>query len=784
MTANHPGSGIWQSAPRVEDEQLLRGQARFLDDVPADEACHACFVRSTQAHARIVSVDTSQARAIPGVVGVFVKKDLFGELTSWRMPLGFALAALPENTTPFVLVDHEVAFVGEAIAVVVATSRSVAEDAASLVQVHYEPLPVVASCRDAVRPDSPTVRTELSSNVLQRYTLAYGSVDEEFAQAPVLISENFWAHRGGGHPMEGRGVLAQLEKSTGTLMVWSSTQMAHELHYTLALMLGQPEERLRVITPEVGGGFGAKFMIYPEEVVIPALARKLGRSVKWVEDRREHFMSAVQERDQYWSVQLAADREGKIRGLRGTMIHDHGAYTPQGTNVPYNAASSITGPYIVPSYSLDVSVVHTNKVPVATIRGAGYPQAAFVMERMIDRLARELGLDPVECRQRNLIPADKIPYEKPLKSRAGLPLTIDSGDFPALQARAVEAADRPGFAARRQASESRGRLRGWGIANSVKPTGRGPYESVRLKIQPSGTVAIYTGALAMGQGLKTTLAQLCAPYFGLVPAAIEVLAGDTAMIGYGHGGFASRQAIMAGNAVSQAARNLREKVLKVAAAVLGVDVSVLRLSQGEAHSLDFSHRVSLARLSMLMKGVPGYALPLVDDPGLEETVHFHCDAQTYAGACHVCEVEVDPEIGHIEVKRYLAVQDSGNIINPQLAEGQVVGGVVHGLGNALFEHMAYDDQAQPLSTTFGDYLLPTAPEVPPIEVIFAPSPTSLNELGVKGVGECSTIAVPAAVVGAVEDALWSHGVRLSEFPLTPMRVAELIGASRTSNKHR
>jgi len=774
MTTNPPSTGVWQSAPRVEDEQLLRGQARFLDDVPVDDACHACFVRSAQAHARIVSIDTEKARAVPGVVGVYVKQDLFGELTSWRMPLGFALAALPENTTPFVLVDHEVAFVGEAIAVVVASSRHVAEDAASLVQVHYAPLPVVADCRDAVRPESPPVRTELSSNILQHYVLAYGAIDEEFAQPQVLISEDFWVHRGAGHPMEGRGVLAQMEKSTGTLMVWSSTQMAHELHYTLALMLGQPEERLRVITPEVGGGFGAKFMVYPEEVVIPALARKLGRPVKWVEDRREHFISAVQERDQYWSVQLAADRDGKIRGLRGTMIHDHGAYTPQGTNVPYNAASSITGPYIVPSYHLDVSVVHTNKVPVATIRGAGYPQAAFVMERMMDRLAREVGLDPVQCRQRNLIPADKIPYVKPLKSRAGLPLTIDSGDFPALQARAVEAADLPGFAARRQASEGRGRLRGWAIAHSVKPTGRGPYESVRLKIQPSGTVAIYTGALAMGQGLKTTLAQLCAPHFGLGPQAIEVMAGDTAMIGYGHGVFASRHAIMAGNAVSQAARQLRDKVLKVAAAVLGVDISVLRLSQGEVLSLDGAHRVSLARLSMLMKGVPGYALPMVDDPGLEETVHFHCDAQTYAGACHVCEVEVDPEIGHIEVQRYLAVQDSGNIINPQLAEGQVVGGVVHGLGNALFEHMAYDENAQPLNTNFGDYLLPTAPEVPPIQVIFAPSPSPLNELGVKGVGECSTIAVPAAVVGAVEDALWSRGVRISEFPLTPLRVAELL----------
>jgi carbon-monoxide dehydrogenase large subunit len=279
----------------------------------------------------------------------------------------------------------------------------------------------------------------------------------------------------------------------------------------------------------------------------------------------------------------------------------------------------------------------------------------------------------------------------------------------------------------------------------------------------------------MGQGLKTTLAQLCAPYFGLIPGAIEVIAGDTSMIAYGHGGFASRQAIMAGNAVDEAAQKLRAKVLRVAAAVLGLTEHDLQLSNGEVHTADFSKRVSLARLAMLMKGVPGYALPVVEDPGLDETVHFHCDAQTYAGACHVCEVEVDPDTGHVKIDRYIAVQDSGNIINPQLAEGQVVGGVVHGMGNALFEHMAYDGNAQPLSTTFGDYLMPTAPEVPPIQVIFLPSPSPLNKLGIKGVGECSTIAVPAAVIGAVEDALWSRGVRIAEFPLTPIRLAELLG---------
>jgi carbon-monoxide dehydrogenase large subunit len=775
MTAKHPGTGIWQSALRIEDEQLLRGEARFLDDIPVEGALHACFVRSPEAHARIVAIDTQLAKSVDGVAGVFTQRDLFGELTSWRMPLGFPLAALPENSTPFVLAGEEVAFVGEVIAVVVATSRHIAEDAAARVQVTFESLPAVADCRDAALADAPRVRTELESNVVQQYTLAYGETEREFAQAEVVIREQFWVHRGAAHPMEGRGVLALVEKSTDTLMVWSSTQMAHELHYTIALMLGQPEERLRVITPEVGGGFGCKFMIYPEEIVIPAIARKLMRPVKWVEDRREHFVSAIQERDQYWTVELAADREGRLKGLRGSFTHDHGAYTPQGTNVPYNSASSISGPYVLPSYSMEVKVVHTNKVPVATVRGAGYPQSAFVMERLMDRLARELGIDPVECRRRNLIVPDKIPYTKPLKSRAGVPLTIDSGDFPALQARAVEEIDFPGFAARREAAGTRGKLRGIAIANSLKPTGRGPFESVRVRIQPSGCVAVYTGALAMGQGLKTTLAQLCAPHFGLQPRAIEVTAGDTSFISYGHGGFASRQAIMAGNAVNEAAQKLRAKVARVASAVLGVPEDALHVSNGEAHTADHAHRVSLARLAMLMKGVPGYALPVAADPGLEETCHYHSDAQTYAGASHACEVEVDPDTGHIEIARYVAVQDSGNIINPQLAAGQVVGGVVHGIGNALFEWMGYDANGQPLTTTLAEYLLPTAPEVPNIEVIFQPTPSPLNALGVKGVGECSTIPVAAAIIGAVEDALWSRGVRIAEFPLTPIRVAELLG---------
>lgn len=768
--------GIGESAMRVEDADLLRGTARFLDDIPVAGVLHAAFVRSPHAHARIRAIDTAAAAAMPGVVAACTQADLFGEITSWRMPLGFPVVPAFDAATPFVLAGDEVAFVGEAVAVVVAVSRAQAEDAAARVQVDYETLPAVSDCRDALAPGAPKVRTERDGNLAQEYVLAYGEVDAAFAGAAVTLSEDLWMHRGSGHPMEGRGVLAVIDAGTDGLTVWSSTQMSHELHYTIALMLGQPEDRLRVIVPEVGGGFGAKFMVYPEEVVVPALARKLGRPVKWVEDRREHFVSAIQERDQYWRLALAADADGRVLALRGTMVHDHGAYTPQATNVPYNSASSLSGPYVLPAMDLTVKVAYTNKVPVATIRGAGYPQAAFAMERMMDRLAQATGLDRLECRRRNMIPPEKIPYTKLLKSRAGLPLTIDSGDFPALMERAAAAVDYDGFAARRDDSARRGLLRGVAIANAVKPTGRGPYEIAKVRVQPSGRVSIATGALAMGQGIKTTLAQICAPHLGLRPEAIDVHAGDTAFVGYGMGGFASRQSIMAGNAVHQAAVALRAKIVTVAAKVLGVAPDLLELSDGEVHTAGHAQRVSLARLAMLMKGVPGYALPVRADPGLEVTSVFHCDAQTYAGSAHACEVEVDAGTGAVNIVRYIAVQDCGTVINPLLATGQVVGGVVHGIGNALFEWMAYDGNAQPVSTTFAEYLLPTAPEVPPIEVIFAPSPTPLNALGIKGVGECATIAVAAAVVGAVEHALVGHDVRVSEFPLSPVRLCELFNA--------
>jgi carbon-monoxide dehydrogenase large subunit len=766
---------VGKKAKRIEDRALLRGEGRFVDDIRLEGELQAVFIRSPHAHARVNGIDASRACALPGVLAVLTAEDLAQALTRPRMPLGFPSDTLPSDGTPFVLAGKEVCFVGEAIAMVIAGSRYIAEDAAALVEVDFEVLDALADCRAALDPAAPKVRLNATSNVLQQYKVAYGDCTTPFSKGRHVFRESIWQHRGGAHPIEGRGVLARYDVATATVTVWSSTQMAHELYYTLADMLGIDENQVRVIAPDVGGGFGAKFLVYPEEIAVPAAARLLQRPIKWVEDRCEHFTSAIQERDQYWDVEICVDEEAKILGIRGTLIHDHGAYTPQGTNCAFNAASSMSGPYVVPAYDVEVYVAHTNKVPVTTVRGAGYPEAAFVMERLLDRVARELRLDRAEVRRRNLIPADKIPYAKPLKTRAGVTATIDSGDYLACQVKALAAADYADFPARQAAARKQGRYLGIGLAHGVKPTGRGPFESARVRVSPSGHVSVYTGAMAMGQGLKTSLAQVCAEHLGVTIEQIEVIAGDTAHVPLGMGGFASRQAIMAGSAVHTAALAVRQKAVKVAAKMFEAAEQdfVLRAGRVEIAGVQ-GMGVSLGEISRKLKGAPGYALAADVEPGLDATSLFRQDLQAYANACHVCEVEVDPGTGGVRILRYVAVQDSGRLINPMIAEGQVHGGVVHGIGNALFEWMRYDEAAQPITTTFADYLLPTATEVPNIEVLFHESPSTTNPLGVKGIGEVATVPVGAAVISAIENALTPFGVHFAEAPLLPVRIMQLM----------
>src|SRR5712675_333226 len=553
---------------RREDGPLLRGQGRFVDDLVFSGTLEAAFVRSPHPHALIRSIDARAARALPGVHAVFTLDDLKPLLTQERLPLQFRTAQLPPDITPFVLASHEVAFVGEAVAIVIADTRYLAEDAAALVAVDYEPLPAVSDCRLALAPGAPPVHRGRKSNLLVEFRQSYGDVAAAFARAPHRVSVNLKQHRGGAHSIEGRGVIATYDVNEDRLTLWSSTQLAHEVRAFLMMLLRLDENQLRVVAPDVGGGFGAKFVMYPEEVTLAAACLKLRRPIKWIEDRREHFLAAVQERDQYWDLDVAFDSGGRLLGVRGEMIHDEGAYTPQGINLPYNASTALPGPYMLPAFQVDVRVVETNKVATMPVRGAGYPEGAFAMERLLDRIADELGLDRAEVRRRNLVPPEKMPYVSPLKTRAGSPVALDSGDFLGCQRMALDAIDHAGFAERQRRALTEGRYLGIGVGNGVKGTGRGPFESGIVRIGRSGRISVYTGAMPMGQGIKTALAQICAEQFDVAPDSIAVAAGDTAVIPYGQGGFASRQTVTAGSAVHLAAVAVRDKALQVAAHLL------------------------------------------------------------------------------------------------------------------------------------------------------------------------------------------------------------------------
>jgi aerobic carbon-monoxide dehydrogenase large subunit len=765
---------------RIEDLPLLRGKGRFVDDLHFPQMLEAAFVRSPHAHAAIRGIDATSARRLPGVHAVLTLADIAPYLSSERLPLQFRAKDLPPDITPFVLAKDEVAFVGETVAVVIADSRYIAEDAAALVLVDYDPLPVVADCKQGFAPGSPIARRGKASNVISEIRQAYGNIDAAFARAPRRTKVNLKQHRGAAHPIEGRGVLAVFDVNEDLLTVWSSTQLAHEARAALMEMLRRDENQVRVVAPDVGGGFGCKYIIYSEEIVIPVACLHLRRSIKWIEDRREHFLAAIQERDQYWDIDAAFDDEGRLLGIRGHMIHDEGAYTPQGTNMPYNASTALPGPYILPAYDLRVSVVETNKVATSPVRGAGYPEGTFAMERVMDRIANELGLDRAEVRRRNLVPADKMPYVSPLKSRSGSPIALDSGDFLQCQQTALDAIDYAGFPERQRRARAEGRYLGIGVGNGVKGTGRGPFESGLVRIGRSGRISIYTGAMPMGQGIKTALAQICAEQFDVSPIDVTVVAGDTAVVPLGQGGFASRQTVTAGSSVHLAAVAVREKALRVAAHLLETNQEDLVIREGRIEITGApGSGLHLRQIAEAVSGVPGYAMPGKFEPGLESTQNFMPSALTYGMGCHAVEVDVDIETCGIRILRYIVVNDSGRMINPMMVEGQIAGGVAHGIGNALFEWMGYDEQAQPVTTTFADYLLPSATEIPHIEIKPLDFPSPLNPLGVKGVGEVGVVPAGAAIISAVENALEPLGIQIEEIPLRPTRLFALIEYARS-----
>ncbi len=764
--------------PRVEDPALLRGRARFVDDLRVPGALHAVFLRATEAHARIRAVHIAAAGAAPGVRAVLTLADLAPRLRETRLPLAQPSAAMRHRLDPPVLAEGEVRHVGEPVAMVLAEDPYRAEDAAALIAVDYETLPAAVEPCAALAPGAPPAHSGLADNLVARFSVAYGDPDPAFAAAAHIVREEFRQHKGLGQALECRGVLARPDPADGRLTVWSGTQMPHRAHAVLCRALGLAEDAVRVVAPEVGGGFGPKFVFYPEEAAVAAAALMLDRPIKWIEDRREHFTATTQERDQHWALEMALDAEGRMQAVRGALIHDHGAYTPYGINLPHNGVTNFLGPYILPNLAIEVSVAATNKVPVTPVRGAGRPQGTFAMERLLDAAAGRLGLDRVEIRRRNLIPAAAMPYEIPVENRDGRRMTYDSGDYSATLETALAAADHVGFPARRAAARAGGRCLGIGVANYVEGTGRGPFESVRLRIGPSGRVSLATGATTQGQGLKTTLAQICADALGAALDDIRVSAGDSDAVGLGLGAFASRQAVTAGSSVHMAATALRDKALAAAADILEAAAEDLEIVGGRVRVRGVPEpTIGLGEIARALAGQPGFALPPGTTPGMEATAAFAPETVTYCHGCHVAEVEVDPETGAVRIAAYTAVHDCGRQINPMIVEGQVVGGVVHGLGSALLERMAFDAAGQPLTTTLADYLMPTAPGCPTLRPVHTVSPSLLNPLGVKGAGEGGVIPVPAAVAAAVEDALAPFGVVVAELPITPDRLRALIAAA-------
>ena len=561
--------------------------------------------------------------------------------------------------------------------------------------------------------------------------------------------------------------------------VWASTQKAHDLRNALADYIDLDESRLRVATPDVGGGFGPKLCVYPEDVAVVAAATLLRRSVKWIEDRREHFTNAAQERDQYWSIEIAAEADGRVRGVRGRLFHDIGAYALQDVNIPYNSATTLTGPYVVPALSIDVVAAHTNKAPVSSVRGAGYPQAAFAMERMMDRLAQALKLDRAELRRRNMIPADKMPYLKPYRARSGEQVQFDSGDYPGCQADILRAAAWDDFPRRQKEAREQGRYIGIGLAHGIKGTGRGPFEFGNVRVSPTGHITVSTGAAPMGQGLATALAQICADAFGVRARTFPWSPATPPAAALGLGGFASRQTVTAGSSVQIAAQAVAAKARKLASHMLEAAEEDLEIADGEVRVVGAPQlAVKLGELARILKGAPGYGFPEGIDPGLDASATFRVDRLAYANGCHVVEAEVDIETGGVTILRYLALQDSGRRVNPMIVDGQVHGGIAHGVGNAIFEWMGYDAEGQPVTTTFADYLLPTATELPMFETLYKESPSPHNPLGVKGVGEIGVIPAAAAVISAIEDALSPFNVRIAQMPVMPYKLVELIARGR------
>ncbi len=767
------------SVKRKEDPRYLRGEGRFVDDIKLPGMLHAAFVRSPHAHARIAAIRTDAARRLPGVAHVFT----FADLERWMKPLPL-FGAIPPGLAAHVAVSmkqpHQLAMcrdearhVGEIVAMVVAGSRAVAEDGCELVEVDYEPLPVLADVEAAARPDAPVLYPDWGDNVALSFKTGFGDVAAAFRQADARVRERFVIPRYVGMPIETRGVVARWDPRDGTLTTWNGTQVVHFVQQGLAAALGLPLHQIRVIAPDVGGGFGTKANGYPEDLLIPAAAIAARRPVKWTEDRREHMMGSAHARAQVHDIEIAARRDGTMLAVRDRIWVDLGAYNSWGIVLPYNTVAHLLGPHRVANLDVECLGVVTTKTPNAPYRGAGRPETVFAMDRIVDCLARELAMDPAELRRRNYLGAADLPYELQIPYRDGNPLVYDSGDFKAGLEAALRAVGYDALRAEQARLRERGIHRGIGISSYVEGTAIGPYEGATVRLDASGHAVVATGACCQGQGHETSFAQIAADALGIPLESVTIVGGDTAAIPFGVGTFASRSAVNAGSSIHEASGRVKDKLVAAAAALLEAAPADIEVADGMV-TVRGAPASAFPVSKVIQAAIPTFAKPGVASPDFEATVYHHQPTVTYTSATHVAVVDVDPGTGAVKLLRYLVAHDCGTIINPVIVEGQIHGGVAQGVGGGLLEEMVYDEQAQLLTGTFMDYLVPTAMELPAIETVHLEYPSPRNPLGMKGIGEGGAISPPAAIANAVEDALRPWGVRVTRTPLGPSVVLGLL----------
>jgi aerobic carbon-monoxide dehydrogenase large subunit len=777
MTAATPTRYIGTRAPRKEDPKLIRGRGVFTDDVSLPGTLYVSLVRSPHAHARIRRIDAAAASKVAGVVSIITGKD--AEATG-VLPVFITVPGM-NGSKHMPLATDKARYAGDAVAAVVADTREAAKRAADMVTVDYEPLPVVVDATKALEAGAPILHEELGSNLVFTYPVKGGDIDTAFREAEATVKLRIVNQRLIPNAMEPRAVVAKFE--AGELTVWSSTQIPHFVQLILSVNIGLSQNKVRVIAPEVGGGFGSKLQVYAEELLVAHLAKQLGRPVKWTEDRREGYLATIHGRDLVEDVEVAAKRDGTLLGVRIRTVANVGAYLQAfAPGIPTILhAFIIPGSYRIPAFDCEVRGAYTNTTPVDAYRGAGRPEATFAIERAIDVLADEIGMDPAEIRRKNYITPDAFPFT----TVSGI--TYDSGDYEPALDRALEMADYKGFEKRRAEAKTRGKLRGIGLssyveicglapskANSALGVGWGGYESARIRVHPTGAVQIFTGTSPHGQGHETSWAQIAADAIGVSPDDIEVRHGDTfESPGMGVGTFGSRSLAVGGIAVHNAAEKIREKVIQIAAHLLEASPADVVVEGGKVFVKGVPEKAKgFGEISMAAYLASN--LPEGMEPGLEATTYYDPPNFTFPFGTHVAEVEVDQETGKVEIIRYSACDDCGRQINPMIVEGQLHGGITQGIGQALYEGAVYDDGGQLLSGSMMDYHVPTAANVPSFALDHTVTLTKTNPLGVKGIGEAGTIASTPAMVNAVIDALSPLGIKHLDMPLTAEKVWRAI----------